>query len=929
VKKLVWIVAALICILVVPYGAWVAFHRNDPVSAKKGRPAEQRLSEAENDPIALLRVLDAAHNTLRANPTSPVSLYNRALAEEKLGLIADARNSWNETVKHDRSAEAIRRRDALPGDPSDRWDPEKLGEAVRTRNRTLLEKMAGSFPAEAERYFEKTDLRDLEGLRLLADVLLAHGDAYASDVIDAAQRTRGRKSPGSPLHLAALYAQAADRYTTNRDALPVLDTIPTDPRYRDLSCRVHTLYALALEARGSYLEARDSYERARDVAKGEPTATAGILARRSANRAVMGEAEGAFLDSFEALKLLPRVADLNTRHHAYGTAATAAGALGYPRIALQYRNAAVAATARAVVAASADRMKEAKHQLSIALRARADTLVALEHDDEAENDLEEASRLAEAINKPELRDLLKMRVSEVRGQALLKRQPAQAVARFTEAIELAAHQDSSYRAVLYFKRAAARRNAGMANADDDIAQAFRILHEEATHLLDNSRRGAYESLWSPYFSRFQDMYQDMIVRRIEDGDKEGAFLYAEQARAFEPMYLLLQSRSVPPGFRKIETASDLQRVLTELPEDTAILQYVVLSERTFTFILTRDRVDWLAQRAGADDIAEWVKEVNDALISKQPRSFTQPMRAAYDGLFGVPLAMAAVKNRKRIVIVADGPMYGLPFAGLQGTEAEGYLIDRHMLATAGSTSLYLYALARDGQFPANEKPHALIVGNPPSPLPSLPNAEAEAIQLADDYPGSELLLGANATIDRFLASARHAYIVHFAGHAASSPRNSMLLLAPHGRDTGELTAERLMTELSELQRTRLVVLAACSTAGGEPVGPEGLAPLVRPIIAANVPAVVGTLWNVKDATAKDLMLSLHCHYRNGDDVAVALQKAQRAMLRKQVPAMYWAPFQVVGYAASPYARPIAMEKTSNDDLCAQDSLHRPDGLHPQ
>jgi CHAT domain-containing protein len=555
---------------------------------------------------------------------------------------------------------------------------------------------------------------------------------------------------------------------------------------------------------------------------------------------------------------------------------------------------------------------------------------SLERDDEAENDLQEASRLAEAINDPGMRQLLQMRVSEVRGQALLQSNPARAEAHFTKAIELATNQDSSYRAVLYFKRAAARRNAGMANADDDIAEAFRILHEEATHLLDNSRRGAYESLWSPYFSRFQDMYQDMIVRRIGDGDKEGAFLYAEQARAFEPMYLLLQSRSVPPGFRKIETASDLQHALAELPDDTAILQYVVLPERTFTFILTRGHLEWLAQRDGASVIAGWVRQVNDAVRSKQPSSFTQPMRAAYDGLFGVPLAMAAVKNRKRIVIVADGPMYELPFAGLQGTREEGFLIDRHSVATAGSTSLYLYALARDHQFPANQRPEALIVGNPPGKhLPSLPYAEEEAIQLAHDYPGSKLLLGPDATIETFLASIKHTTIVHFAGHATASPSNSMLLLAPHGSDTGELTAERLMTGLSELQRTRLVLLAACSTADGRGVGPEGLAPLVRPIIAANVPAVVGTLWSVRDATAKDLMLSLHCHYRNGDDVAVALQKAQRAMLRSNVPAMDWAPFQVVGYAASPYAHPIAMEKTTNDDLCSQDPLHRPDGLHPQ
>jgi CHAT domain-containing protein len=124
------------------------------------------------------------------------------------------------------------------------------------------------------------------------------------------------------------------------------------------------------------------------------------------------------------------------------------------------------------------------------------------------------------------------------------------------------------------------------------------------------------------------------------------------------------------------------------------------------------------------------------------------------------------------------------------------------------------------------------------------------------------------------------------------------------------------------------VLAACSTASGESVGPEGLAPLVRPLIAARVPAVVGTLWDVKDtATIKDLLVSLHRHYRNGADVAVALQQAQLAMLRE--PARTWAPLQVVGYAASPYAPHAAQEELTSEYVRTENSLHRPDGLHPQ
>jgi CHAT domain-containing protein len=79
---------------------------------------------------------------------------------------------------------------------------------------------------------------------------------------------------------------------------------------------------------------------------------------------------------------------------------------------------------------------------------------------------------------------------------------------------------------------------------------------------------------------------------------------------------------------------------------------------------------------------------------------------------------------------------------------------------------------------------------------------------------------------------------------------------------------------------------------------------VRPIIAAGVPAVVGSLWDIQDATTVDVMVSFHRHYRRGNDVAAALQAAQLEMLRNKNPGLRsvlaWAPFQVVGYASSPF-----------------------------
>ncbi|MEA2339054.1 MAG: hypothetical protein QOE82_3061, partial [Thermoanaerobaculia bacterium] len=152
-------------------------------------------------------------------------------------------------------------------------------------------------------------------------------------------------------------------------------------------------------------------------------------------------------------------------------------------------------------------------------------------------------------------------------------------------------------------------------------------------------------------------------------------------------------------------------------------------------------------------------------------------------------------------------------------------------------------------------------------------------------------------------------IIHVAAHTvinAQAPYRSFILFAPSANEAGPLEAQSLLTRL-KLTHTRLVVLSTCSSAGGLPIGAEGVAPFVRPLIGAGVPAVVGTLWNVDDATAEDLLVSFHRHYREGKDAAVALQLAQVALLtnKNNKPGhrsvLAWAPFQVIGHGSSPFA----------------------------
>lgn len=808
-------------------------------------------------------------------------------------------------------------REAIDADPVRQWNTDEVDRALQRRDAAALTKIARAFPTDLARYFEKSDLSDREGARLLADALADTGERYPRAVVEAMDH------PGEPLWLARRYDAAFEQRLDPPKALSILDTtLPfLKPEYRELSSRIHTFRAYLLEGQGQYLEAQAEYKQALDFTT-DPTATAALLCRQSPNSAFIGRSEDAFREAHRAIGLLDHVANTNARHLSYGAASMAARQLGYPRAALDYQNAAVAACQRALVDAhDEEAISEGKHELAVALRARAEIHLALGQQSEAEGDLGNALALAEAINDPISRDLVRIRLRDVQAQTLLKNHPSEAAARFTEAIALAKSENSTYRAMLHFQRADARRSARDPNADEDIAAALKILREEVRGALVKNPGNASEPLWTPYFSRFRDRQDKLIENRIEKDDIEGAFVQSELARAFEPMQILL-------GFSPIGTPAALRQTQASLPADTVILQYVVTPRQTHTWVVTRERIELVHLRVKSQEIEQWVNDAHAAVSAGQRPPFTTAMRAAYAALFRDPLNRAGA-SKTRIVIVPDRPMQGLPFNGLVGTREEGYLIERASIAVAGSTSLYLHALARDRQLSKDHDPAVLLVGDPAFVhYGRLHGAREEVTELARDYyQGAEVLMDTEATEQRFLAGARRAGIIHFAGHALAFPRDpwqSSLLLA-----SGELSAQKLMQALPRLDRTRLVVLGACSTAGGGSVGPQGLAPLVRPLIAADVPAVVGALWIVKDASAKDLLVSLHCHYRHGDDVAVALRNAQLERLRNNKPAWEWAAFQAAGYAASPWPRSSALEDPSIEHLCPANSLLRPDGLHPQ
>ena len=145
-----------------------------------------------------------------------------------------------------------------------------------------------------------------------------------------------------------------------------------------------------------------------------------------------------------------------------------------------------------------------------------------------------------------------------------------------------------------------------------------------------------------------------------------------------------------------------------------------------------------------------------------------------------------------------------------------------------------------------------MLSEPELRLPDLAGAEAEAHEIATLYPRTRLLTGPSATKENFLDRLGGQHVVHFAGHAISNdsfPGLSRLLFAATSEgSSGSLFAHEIATR--NLSSVRIVVLAGCRTSSGLIRRGEGVMSLARPFLAAGVPTVLATLWDVNDRTSR-------------------------------------------------------------------------------
>lgn len=909
------------------------------------------LARAATRPYDLVRALSAADRAVQADPQLIEARFNRALALEKLCLITDARRAWQEIIKREVdpgwvNEEKARLRNLFRVEDRVLWDKERkrLELAVEQGRQDVVDAIVRRFPQPSRVYAEEELLaewaeemaagrekeadRALHGARALGAALVRRGgDAIVHDTVAVIDKARQQAASDRLEWLVEghrIYGRGLRQYKNGRADLASLDFMEAEREFRRAGSPFAFWGRVFLAAcdyhQRDYLHARLVLEPLRSEVSDRryPSLHGRILWILGSMDMLGGRAGEALFPLRPALRLFEKTGEIDSQVAIHELLAWAFDVLGETDRAWRHFLAALQVRHRVhnprrvfavldmagIACWRQSDFNVAKyfqnellaHSLTggdpdfvcFAHQRRARTLYLTGQQNEAMKDLVAATSRAQEVADESTRERRQAEILTVRGESELTRDPEAAVRALSTAIAFYERTDLRYYlSTAYFLRARARLALRQEDrAGEDFRAGFREIERAGNGVLEESVRIA---LYDQATTLFDEI---LTFHAKRPGGAAEAFELSEQARARQLLDRI-------PGQGPLLLEDEVRR---QLPEETVLVKYVVLPDRLLVWALTPKTVEHRQVSISAASLAARVERARKGLLRNGARPKDLADLKELHRILVEPVK-DSIRENHSIVFVPDKILHLLPFATLMDPNTGRYLIQDHAVSVAPSANIYVRCLLRSRQLESGLPAAALVVAATDfdrerfKGLAALPAAEVEARLVTAELSGSRLLTGRDATRRQFLDSlARRPQVIHFAGHSVLNPELphlSMLLFARSEKpgDSSVLYAHEV-AEL-KLAATRLVVLSACSTAAGRVSASEGATSLARPFLAAGVPTVLASLWELDDPGVPDLLKRFYQSLNDGYDPAAALRTAQLSLLDGSPPSR-WAAFQVIG-----------------------------------
>lgn len=747
-----------------------------------------------------------------------------------------------------------------------------------------------------------------DGLEAYRRFTITEAEKLLREARDAFEAVRSPYSDWASYHLAACAYQSF-QYAEAQRLLRNLRQASDPAHYPLLHGRSLRLTALIHAIKGDHSQALLSYRRSLALLE-DTTEARELVPVQTGLAGTLAILEGPELGWLHYHRALALAADLGDPLHTYratSRAAELALETGHP------------AAAEHLLAESLRAAQTSANPVAVVgvYRRRALLFGRLKRLEEARSSLVAARQELHRIANSDIRRAMAGDLALVEGEIAPVVHPHEALEHWTRALQI--HGDTEFYShiiLAWLGRARAHRARGDFGA---AARDFSAGLSEVERQRSRIEAGLHRAI---FLRAAHNLFDEMIALQVDHlNNPERGLEYAEAAQA---RVLLDWVSSLDKGARDplvtppTVTPSTVDEISEGLPASAVLVMIHRLPERLLVWVLTsegfpQDRtVTQIDLRNFPLDV--WLPQYLRMLRRHPADEEAREMSARlYELLLG-PIN-DLLPAGAHLLLVADDSLSALPWGTLWDETTGQYLIEQHTLTLSPGASVALsFAAARDrnkghaeGHTPS-QPDSVLAVGDPAfdpqlSPLHRLPAAREEARDIAALYSGSHLLTAEDATTARFLAFAPRANLVHYAGHAlinSHEPLLSRLLLAPSVGDSGLLYLRDILAH--RFGSTRLVVLSACSTAtltSESPIGPTSFA---RTFLAAGVPVVVASLWDVGDQESRMFFTRFHEILSKELSVSDALRRTQLEFLYSGERSSAWAAFQVYGADFLPLSR---------------------------
>ncbi len=444
---------------------------------------------------------------------------------------------------------------------------------------------------------------------------------------------------------------------------------------------------------------------------------------------------------------------------------------------------------------------------------------------------------------------------------------------------------------IYLQRARLAELLGRRNeARENVQAGITIVESERLRLRDFGQRASLLVLSI-------ELFEEAIELALRANDEQAAFGWLERARgrALLDMFSAQDSRAEASPL----PVAEIQR---QLAPNAAILEVVALPDRLVLFAIRRDRFRSIKVPMGRDRLSTIAASFREALTEND--SHILEKAAQLHSLLIAPL-LPDLAGANTIAVVSDRALSGVPFTALYDRSSRRFLTEEATIVEAPSAAFAIAASQQASDVTADPVLAIAATTFDSSRYPTaraLPSALTEASAAASLHPGSRTLSGEDATRSSITSLLGRFRSIHFAGHAVigrGGNADSALLVAPANGDRGELLARDIAN--LRLYGTALVVLAACRSANPPSRG-DGVENLADAFLAAGVPTVVASAFDLDDAVSARIMGRFHRLVASGTEPSEAVRLAIADEMRDgagriRLP-MDWANITILGGARS-------------------------------